>query len=398
MKRSGSAAQVIFSALMFVLCFPGILGRAEERAVTDTVKTTVTATAAAEGRLLSEAREITRREGLPAAKAFLLARLPAKDASQGTLERRVIRTTADPNLVLPDSLAGMSLSRRQRTALAIIPGTRAGNQNSRDRTRECLEGAAAQSQAMGFDTHFLLTEPRGTIEQNADLVASQMRGIFASADTVIILMLSKGAHDVIHYLQHGGSDLPAAHRRKLVAVISLAGTVQGSVVAEWLVTSRRPLASMTRSWLTLSGQSDAIEMLRAMGKTPWEAEATSKMASRFPRLTWISIAMVPDGADGRIRARLWSPYLRQRIEKTAPHYSPTDGLVESAASVLPETVRVPEWIVAASGSHAMPNGVYRDGSRIAPQTTVPGREKLKPETGGEVISAYLRALPQSLLR
>lgn len=394
MKQINSVVKGLFSALVFALVLPGTLGWAEERAVTNPV----TETAAAEGRLLVEAREITRREGLPAAKAFLLARLPAEDASHGALERRVIRTTADPGLVLPDSLAAMSFSRRQRIALAIIPGTRAGNQNTRDRTRECLEGAAAQSEAMGFETHFLRTEPRGTIEQNADLVARQMREIFAASDTVIILMLSKGAHDVIHYLQHGGADLPAGLRRKLVAVISLAGTVQGSVVADWLVTSRRPLAAVTRSWLTLSGQADAIELLRAMGKTPWEEAAAGRMGALFPRLTWISIAMVPDGADGRIRARLWSPYLRQRIEKTAPLYSPTDGLVESAASVLPETVRVPEWIVAASGSHAMPNGTYRDGSRIAPQTTTPGREKLEAETGGEVISAYLRALPQSLLR
>jgi hypothetical protein len=354
--------------------------------------------AATEGRLLTEAREMTRREGLPAAKAYLLSQLPARDDSGGALEQRVIRTTADPELILPDSLAAMSLSRRQRTAIAIIPGTRAGNQNSRDHTRECLQGAAAQSRVMGFDTHFLLTEPRGTIEQNADLVARQMSGIFAGADTVIILMLSKGAHDVIHYLQHGAMELPAAQRRKLVAVISLAGTVQGSVVAEWLVSSRRPLATMTRSWLTLSGQPDAIAMLRSIGESPWQSETTGKMASLFPRMTWVSIAMVPDGPDGRISERLWSPFLRNRIEKWAPFYSPTDGLVESAASVLPETVRVPEWIVAAYGSHAMPNGTYRDGSPIAPQTTRPGREKLEPETGGEVISAYLRALPQSLVR
>lgn len=348
--------------------------------------------------LLAEARVVTRREGLPAAKDHLVARLAAADDSGGALERRVITTTADSSLILPDSLAAMAPERRGRTALAIIPGTRAGNQNARDRTRECLEGAAAQSRVMGFATHFLKTEARGTIEQNADLVATQMRGIFAGSDAVIILMLSKGAHDVIHYLQRGGAKLPAAHRRKLVAVISLAGTVQGSVVAEWLVASGRPLAFMTRSWLTISGQGDAITMLQSISETPWLPALAPEMDRLYPRLTWVSIAMVPDGADGRIRERLWSPYLRRRIEKTAPAYSPSDGLVESAASVLPETVRVPEWIVGAYGSHAMPNGSYRDGSRIAPRTTEPGREKLEPETGGEVISAYLRALPQSLLR
>jgi len=343
-------------------------------------------------------REITSLEGLPAAKNHLVARLTASDDSGGALERRVIRTTADPALILPDSLAAMPYAKRQRTALAIIPGTRAGNQSGRDRTRECLAGAAEQSRAMGFATHFLQTEARGTIEQNADLVAGQMSAIFAESDAVIILMLSKGAHDVIHYLQHGGAGLPAAHRRKLVAVISLAGTVQGSVVADWLVTSPRPIAGMTRSWLTLSGQEDGLAMLRSIGSSPWEAGPAAKMASLYPGLTWVSIAMVPDGPDGRIRERLWSPFLRSRVEKCAPAYSPTDGLVESAASVLPETVPVPEWIVAAYGSHAMPNGTYRDGSRIAPNTTEPGREKLEPETGGEVISAYLRALPQSLLQ
>jgi hypothetical protein len=46
----------------------------------------------------------------------------------------------------------------------------------------------------------------------------------------------------------------------------------------------------------------------------------------------------------------------------------------------------------------MPNGTYRDGTRIAPQTTRPGREKLRPESGAEIMSAYLRALPESLLR
>jgi hypothetical protein len=350
------------------------------------------------GQLLGEVREITDREGLPAAKSYLVTSLTKLDGSGGSLERRIILTTADSTLILPDSLAAMPYSKRQKTSLVIIPGTRAGNQHGRDHTRECLGGAAEQSRAMGFATHFLRTEARGTIEENADLIAVQMSKIFAESDNVIILMLSKGAHDVIHYLQEGGAGLSLALRRKLVAVISLAGTVQGSVVADWLVTSPRPVAGLTRTWLRISGQDDAIGMLRSIGESPWRQELAGKVAGLYPRLTWVSIAMVPDGPDGRIGERLWSPFLRKRVEKCAPFYSPSDGLVESAASVLPETVGLPEWIVVAFGSHAMPNGCYRDGSRIAPLTTKSGREKLAPETGGEVISAYLRALPQSLIQ
>ena len=139
-------------------------------------------------------------------------------------------------------------------------------------------------------------------------------------------------------------------------------------------------------------------MLHSVGSNPWSDWELSNLGQRYESLTWISIAMIPDGSDGRITEKLWSPALRRRIEKTAPIYSPNDGLVESAASVLSEKAGVPQWVVPALGSHAMPNGTYRDGSRIAPQTTQVGEEDLEPETGGEIINAYLRALPRRLLQ
>jgi hypothetical protein len=352
---------------------------------------------AAETGLLSEVRAITASDGLAAAKTILEKRFAERDDSGGALERRVIRTTRNASLALPDSLAAMPLPMRARTALAIVPGTRAGNRSGKDRTRDCLRGAEAASREMGFATYFLDTEARGTIEQNEALIAGQMRRIFEDSDSVIIVMLSKGAHDVIRFLEAGGSDLPLSSRRKLAAVISLAGTTQGSVVADWMASSPRPLPTATRAWLRLSGQGDSIEMLRSISSSAWNRATASGIGRRYPNLTWISIAMIPDGEDARITERLWAPGIRKRIEKTSPYFSPVDGLIESAASVLPEDVDVPEWIVAAYGSHAMPNGTYRDGTRIAPQTTVVGEEKLKPETGGEVISAYLRAIPRSIL-
>ncbi len=355
-------------------------------------------TAVPPGNLLGEVREITRGEGLTAARESLVSGLEKLDESGGEMERRVVRTTRDPDLILSDALAAMPLSVRQRTAIAIVPGTRAGSKAKGDRTVECLKGAAEMSRKMGFATYFLETEARGTVEENADRVANQLSEVFQKSDRVIILMLSKGAHDVIQYLQEGGASLPAAHREKLAVVLSLAGTVQGSVVAEWMAYSSRPLAVSTRGFLRLSGQDEAIAMLRSVGANPWNPETISKMPARYPNLTWISIAMVPDGPDGRISEKLWAPYIRKRIEKTSPLYSPNDGLVETAASVLPESVALRQWVVPGMGSHAMPNGTYRNGVRIAPRTTVIGEEDLKPETGGEVISAYLRAMPQSLIQ
>jgi hypothetical protein len=251
---------------------------------------------------------------------------------------------------------------------------------------------------MGFSSWFIETEPRGSVDENARFIAGRLREAFLSNDAVVLVMLSKGAHDVIRYLQNDGVELPASHRRKLAVVLSLAGTVQGSVVGDWMAHSARPLPSLTRRWLRVSGQEAAIAMLESIARSPWEEGAAERIGASFPEMTWISIAMVPDGEDGRISERLWSPWVRQRVEKTAPYYSPSDGLVESAASVLPDSVTLPEWVVVGFGSHAMPNGTYRDGTSIAPQTTRRGREKLRPESGAEVMSAYLRALPSSLLR
>jgi hypothetical protein len=348
--------------------------------------------------LLREVREVTRREGLVAARERLVEGLAEHDASRGDLGRRVAETTRDPSLALPDSFAAMPALRRARTAIAIVPGTRAGNPNAGDRTRECLRGAAEASRELGFSTWFIETEARGSMEENAALIAGRLAEVFESSDQVALVMLSKGAHDVIRYLREEGARLPFAQRKKLAVVLSLAGTVQGSVVADWMAHSPRPLPVATREWLRLSRQEGAVAMLEEVARSPWEGETAERLGVTFPNLKWVSIAMVPDGGDGRIADRLWSPWLRRRVERTMPHYSPCDGLVESAASVLPDSVRVPQWVVVGYGSHAMPNGSYAEGGRIAPMTTRPGREKLRPESGGEIMSAYLRALPQSLLR
>ena len=267
-------------------------------------------------RLMESVRAATRDAGLAEAKSKLVEGLVREDHSQGQLQQRVIRTTADADLVLPDSLAALSPGLRARIALAIVPGTKAANPNGRDRTRECLRGAAEVSKAMGFSTHFIETEARGTVEENARLIASRMRGVFARSDRVVLVMLSKGAHDVIRYLQEEGVNLPPGDRAKLSVVLSLAGTVQGSVVADWMAHSPRPLAATTRRWLRLSGQDAAIDMLESVARSPWDEKTARIIETRFPRLTWISVAMVPDGADGRITEHLWAPYVRSRIERT----------------------------------------------------------------------------------
>lgn len=374
---------------MVVVVLPSCVRRGGEEAFSGLVPNSA---------LLSRVRRTHREAGLVEAKQELVAGLLDQDDSRGDLERRVIRTTRDLDWSFPDALASMPAEKRARTAIVIVPGTRAGNPRTKDRTRECLRGAADAAREMGFPTWFIETTPRGTVEENARFIAGQLAEAISRSEALVVVMLSKGAHDVIRYLQEDGVSLPDSSRRKLTVVLSLAGTVQGSVVGDWMANSARPFPAWTRRWLRALDQEAAIAMLDSIARSPWEEGVAERIGSSFPKMTWISIAMVPDGEDGRISERLWSPWVRRRVEETAPYYSPSDGLVESAASVLPDGVSLPEWIVIGFGSHAMPNGAYRDGSRIAPRTTRPGEEKLRPESGAEIMSAYLRALPESLLQ
>lgn len=346
--------------------------------------------------LLSEVRAVAKEEGMPAARDLVAQRLSEADESEGELERRVMRTTRKPDLVLPDSLAALSLADRQRIAIVIVPGTQTGF-GGPSKTRACLHEAAKAAEEMGFLTHFIDTPPRGAVSENAVLVAEQIAPIFDQADHVALVMLSKGAHDLIYYLQEYALDLPADQRAKIDLVLSLVGTVQGSVVADYFANAPRLVPISARLSLRVKGAGDQIDMLKTVGRSPWRPEDARRMGEAFPNLTWVSLAMVPDGADGEIAEKLWSPFIRWRIARNSPYYSPADGLVETAATVLPDEVVLPEWIVRAYGSHSMPNGHYIDGSRVAPQTTVPGDEELKPISGGEVMNAYLRALPRSLL-
>jgi len=379
-------AAAFLSALFFTAC-----------ATTQEAAKLAEAVPQEEGELLREVRNLTAERGLLAARERVLEGIRERDESRGSLEARVLRTTRDPGLVLPDSLAALPPERRARVALVVVPGTRAGTGLNSQRTQRTLLSAAETAREMGFESHFAEIEARGTVEANARRVAESIRPVFEEADEILLLMLSKGAHDVIHYLQSEAAELPAAQRAKLVAVLSLAGTVQGSVVADWFVQSSDPLAATTRTWLRLSRQDDSIAMLQTVARSPWTGSGAAELRRRFPNLTWVSLTMVPDGPDGEITERLWAPELRRRVARSSPRYSPTDGLVESAATLLPEGAQVPQWTVAALGSHSVPNGTYLDGSRVAPFTTTPGKEKLRAESGGEIMSAYLRALPRSLL-
>ena len=346
---------------------------------------------------VDEVRQLSAREGLPAARDYLVGAIAERDDSNGEMEKRLIRTAANQDYVYSDSLVAMPKSERARVGIAFIPGMKAKGGFKPSKPVQALQAAARESRELGFQATLIPAVSRGDVDKNAAAMSAALAEVFADADEVILLAKSKGAHDLIYYLRHQGAELPLEQREKLKAICVLAGTVQGSFVADWFANSCTPWAAGSRGMLMLTGRGRQIEMLETVGTSPWKDAPKDFPRKDFPHLTFINLVVLPDGEDGRTTGTVWSPFMNEQIQKTAGWESPNDSLVETAAEVLPEWVDTPQWIVRTSGSHAFPKGEFLDGSKVTPHTQPLEDGTLNPECGAEIMNAFLRALPSSLL-
>jgi hypothetical protein len=350
----------------------------------------------AQGSLLDQARAITKERGLVEAREFVIEQLGNLDSSRGEMESRISLTTSSSALSFPDSLMAMGAEGRANVALVIVPGTKV-KPCIPSKARETLVEAMRKAQELGFKACIIDTPYHSTPSESAEIIAGQLTPIISESEHVMLMMLSKGAHDVAFFLQDHAANWPPDERAKFKAVISLAGTVQGSIAAAWMAGSPHPAPLLLRNSLRISGQGHIVEMLEEVGVSPWHTATLQRLSHTFPNLTWISFAMIPDGEDGRVTEKVWMPQMRRLIEREAPFFSPEDGLVESLASVMPQESDLPQWVIRGFGSHILTNGRFPDGSRIAPTTTVEGVEEINPASGAELMDALLRALPAPLL-
>ncbi|MCB1229546.1 MAG: hypothetical protein KDN19_04740 [Verrucomicrobiae bacterium] len=346
---------------------------------------------------VDEVRQLSAEKGLPAARQYLVGALAERDDSNGRMESRLKKASADPDFVYSDSLAALPESERARIGIAFIPGMKAKGGLKPSKPVQALAAAAAESREMGFQARLIPAVSRGRISKNAAAMSSALAEVFAESDQVILLAKSKGAHDLIYYLRHQGAELPPEERKKLKAVCILAGTVQGSFVADWFANSCATWATSSRALLAATGRGAQIGMLQNVATSPWKGLPHTFPRDTYPNVSFINLVVLPDGEDGRSTGTVWSPFMREQIEKTAGWESPNDTLVETAAETLPEWVDAPQWIVRTSGSHAFPKGEYLDGSKVTPFTQPLEDGTLNPECGAEIMNAFLRSLPRSLL-
>ena len=314
------------------------------------------------------------------------------------MESRLRRASGDLDFIYPDAVATLSEDRRSGIQIAFIPGMKAKSGSKPSKPVLALAAASEEAKRLGFGSTLIPAVSRGGVEENAAAMSDSLAEVFADSEEVILLAKSKGSHDLVHYLLHHGKDLPAEQRSKLKAAVILGGTVQGSFVADWIANHSDAWATGTRAMLVLSGRGNQVQMLRDIAKSPWTEAPEGFPRNLYPNLTFITLVVIPGGEDGRPVGADWSPLLIDQIRKTAGWESPNDSLVETAAGLVPDFVDAPQWIVRTSGTHAFPKGDYLDGAKVTPNTPPLEDGTLNPECGREIMNAFLRSLPSSVLK
>ena len=346
---------------------------------------------AADGDLLVEARRWTEDAGRVAAVARTDCALRQLDGSGGWFEQRLMRVNADPELVYPDALAALPRERRGRIGIYCILGF---NQD-RGRAPPIIRRAAQRLRELGFQAEVLDSPQRLTAAQSAARTRALLADHLPRVDRAILVGFSKGSADLVEFWFGHAHTLPPTQLRKIRLWANFAGVLRGSEVARWLAIDPGPRAAITRALVNhKSGKPTArFDDLASIAGDPWRLHPR-----RLPRhcardLLVINTVVLPDGPSGwSDRDRLFE-FLGRQAARGPRTIGPCDGLVESAASVLPADHGLRQWIVRVHGSHAVLDGRFPNGRRIAPGYAQGGTPRL--ESGARLMRDFVRALPRS---
>ncbi|HEV7783732.1 MAG TPA: hypothetical protein VGQ28_00260 [Thermoanaerobaculia bacterium] len=186
-----------------------------------------------------ELRDFAAREGIDAATTFLYRSLLVSPF-HGPFIRRIEETCKRP----------VSAVWRSDAILAVVPGA-----FYRENPRSGADGHVLreQAEALGCPTDLVPLASAGSVKENARILCDWLAR--QPARPVILASLSKGGADVKMALTR-----PDAERAfgNVTAWISLCGILDGTPMAEWLLSPKNPGAVLSRLYYRLRGRSTSF--------------------------------------------------------------------------------------------------------------------------------------------
>ena len=342
--------------------------------------------------LLKYARDISLKLGMVKAKEMLINELKKRDGSIGELERRIAITSIDKKYIFENSLVTIPSNERKKIGVFFCLGI--GGDKSVNAV--LIRRASARVLRLGFTSEMLEVSPKKGSIHNAKMLSKMLLKRVPNLDHIVIVAASKGVSDFITYFLNYGETLSERNREKFKLMISLAGVIRGAHIAKYLSNAKDLKPLMLRAWYKTTFNA-TIDGLKSAQHSPWKGHYPSKVIRLYPNLTWISFPVIPEGPDGYTSRSQWSGPLRLPAHRYLKEASPGDGLVETAASILPPDTNIPEWIIPVYGAHALATGHYANGTLVAPISQKDRGNIINPAAGDEMLDSYMRAIPSKIL-
>ena len=341
--------------------------------------------------LVRQAREWRKKDGMKTARDRLLVSLEKMDAGGGAFEKRLLRANADQQFAIADSMAGLTLAQRQRTGIYFLCGFHTATDLSKRVAVNVVESLRAQ----GWHARLIDLKPHETVQQDTQRVQLAMEKELPQVDRALIAGFSKGGLDWMQWFSHEAAKLPARERSKVRLMMSFAGVLRGSMVADWLYRGWPPFAHTTRQYVRLFDEygKKVIEDVRSVSQDPWMQDPTPSLREIAPDLRVISLVAVPDGPNGYPQAHLGFKVLSRLVAAQWRWVGPLDGMTESASQVLPPGSGVEQHLVRVLGSHALLDGRDLNGAAVSSAFTNQHAEQ--SQGGKELLDDLLRSLPRA---
>ena len=344
--------------------------------------------------LVAQARGWRQEAGLPAARDQLAAALPQLDHSHGALERRLLRTHADKSLCYPATLATLTPTERARTGFFFVLGYRPRKVRSERVIREAVEGMRER----GWHARLVEVGRHRPTTDDAAALQALLAAELPKVDRAVLVGFSKGGADCMEWFAGPARDLPARQRSKIRLLMSVAGALRGSSVADWIAEGPGSGAFAVRTMVRIREPEgrDAVEEARSMGSDPWAEGRLGTLRAIAPHLEALSVVAVPDGVDGYPTTDPQMRSLSLLAGAGRKEIGPNDGMVETGAQVLPAAAGVRQRIIRVFGSHSVLDSRYADGCRVAHAYRLDAKGDAHWKSGLELLDDLMRAVPRSL--
>ncbi len=306
----------------------------------------------------------------------------------------MLRTHADKSLCYPATLATLTPAERARTGFFFVLGYRPQKARSERVIREAVEGMRAR----GWHARLVEVGRHRTTTDDAAALQVLLAVELPKVDRAVLVGFSKGGTDCMEWFAGPARDLPARQRSKIRLLMSFAGALRGSSVADWIAQGRGSGALAVRTMVRIREPEgrDAVEEARSMGGDPWAEGRLGSLRAITPRLEALSIVAVPDGVDGYPTTDPQMRSLSLLAGAGRKEIGPNDGMVETGAQVLPAAAGVRQRIIRVFGSHSVLDSRYADGSRVAHAYRLDAKGDAHWKSGLELLDDLMRAVPRSL--